>query len=163
MICAALLTLALLAAPAVAEDHDDHDHHDEHVAETGGVRAVHAWTNATSGSSALVYVELENTAGTDVVLTGAESDLAASAGLVGLQNTGGQLVFVPIPEMPMPAGSSLLLAPNGLAIQLIGLSQPLVQGERFEIEFLFGDFDLHAMVDIESTTATQHSHAGHQH
>lgn len=182
MIRAALLSLVLLGTPAFAqethdehaqehhEEHGDHDHeehgheeHDDHVAEADGIRAVHAWTNATSGSAALVYVEIENTSDADVTLTGGETELAQSVELVGLQNSGGELSYVPIPEMPIPAGSEMLLSPNGLALQLNGLTEPLVEGEHFHIDIEFGDVHLDTAVEIESATATQHSHAGHQH
>lgn len=164
MIRAALVSLALLATPAFA--HDDHaeDHeHDHHVAEAEGLRAIHAWANATTGSTALVYVELENTSDTDATLTGAHSDIAASAQLVGLENSGGQLTYTPLPLMPVPAGREIVLSPNGMAIQLTGLTQPLVEGDHFEIEFEFDGLHLDAVVEIESANATQHSHAGHQH
>lgn len=160
MIRATLLALALLATPALAQDDHDHDHH---VAEAEGLRAVHAWANATTASTALVYTDLENASGHAVTLTGAEADIAASAQLVGLENAAGELRYVPIPEMPLPAGSEIVLAPNGLAIQLSGLTAPLIEGETFEIAFEFGDTHLSATVDIHSATATRHSHAGHQH
>ena len=158
MIRTIFLSLALLAVPALAQD--DHDHH---VAEASGIRAVHAWANATDASSALVYVEIENASDRAVALTGAHTGIAQSAELVGLQNSGGELSYTAIPEMPLPAGSELVLSPNGLAIQLSGLTGPLVEGETFEIEFQFGDIHLPATVAIEPADATQHSHAGHQH
>ena len=158
MIRVTLFALALLATPAMAQDGHDH-----HVAEADGLRAVHAWANATTASTALVYADLENTSGHAATLIGAEAEIAASAQLVGLENAAGELRYVPIPEMPIPAGSEIILSPNGLAIQLSGLTGPLIEGESFEIEFEFGDTHLHATVDIHSATATQHSHAGHQH
>jgi len=157
MIRAYLFTFALMATPAFAQDGHNH------VAEADGLRAVHAWVNATTASTALVYADLENTSEADVVLTGAEADVAASAQLVGLENADGQLRYAPIPQMPIPAGSEITLAPNALAIQLSGLAKSLVEGETFEIEFEFGDTHLHATVEIQSATAAQHSHAGHQH
>jgi len=158
MIRVTLFALALLATPAMAQDGHDH-----HVAEADGLRAVHAWANATTASTALVYADLENTSGHAATLIGAEAEIAASAQLVGLENAAGELRYVPIPEMPLPAGSEIVLAPNGLAIQLSGLTAPLIEGETFEIAFEFGDTHLSATVDIHSATATRHSHAGHQH
>ncbi|WP_127144853.1 copper chaperone PCu(A)C [Pelagibacterium montanilacus] len=180
MIRAIALSFALaLALPAIAqddhhdedhaahEDHDGEDHddhgHDDHVAQADGLRAVHAWTNATDGALALVYVELENTSGQAATLLGAEAMIAEGAMLVGLENVDGELRYAEIPQMPIPAASELVLSPNGLAIQLSGLAAPLLEGESFEIELEFEGAHLDAVVAIEAAGATQHSHAGHQH
>lgn len=179
MIRAVLFSFALIASPAFAqedhadehheehEDHDEHGHedgeHDEHVAQANGVRAIHAWANATDASGALVYVDIENTSDALVTLTGAETDIAASAEIVGLENTGGELTFTAIPALPIPAGADMVFAPNGLAIALSGLTAPLAEGEHFNLELEFESFHLDLEVEIESTTATQHSHAGHNH
>ena len=156
MIRALILSLALLATPGFAED-------DHHVVEAQGIRAVHAWANATTGSSALVFVEIANISETTVILLGTETGMAASAELVGLENKGGELTYTPIPTMPVAPGSELVLSPNGLAIRLSGLTGPLLEGEEFEIEFEFEQTRLHAHVGIESSTATQHRHSGHHH
>jgi copper(I)-binding protein len=175
MIRAAVLSLALLVTPAFAQEvHDDHaeehhdehdheDHDDDHVAEVDGIRTLHAWANATNGSTALVYVEIENGSDAEVILTGGETDIAQSVELVGLQNSGGELSYTSIPEMPIAAGSEMVLSPNGLALQLNGLSEALVEGEHFHIDIEFGDIHLDTSVEIQSATATQHSHAGHNH
>lgn len=164
MIRAAVLSLALLATPAFAQEvHDGHEDHDDHVAEANGIRALHAWTNATSGSTALMYVEIENGSDAEVILTGGETEIAQSVELVGLQNSGGELSYTAIPEMPIAAGSEMVLSPNGLALQLNGLSEALVEGEHFHIDIEFGDIHLDTSVEIQSATATQHSHAGHNH
>lgn len=161
MIRAFAVSLALLAIPAFAEeDHHDHDHH---VSSANGIRAIHAWANATEGSSALVYVELANTSDEAVVLTGAHTDIAATAQLVGLANSGGELRFEAIEQMPIAPGAQIVLSPNALAIQLSGLNAPLIEGDTFEIEFAFGAVHLDAVVAVEAAGATQHSHAGHSH
>lgn len=180
MIRAAFLALLMLLAPAaVAQDHDDRDDHNEeqhehehddhdhedsdHVAELNGVRAIHAWTRATSGRTALVFVELENgTAGT-VTLLGGEAGNAEMVTLVGFQLVDGEPTYVPLSEMPVGAEREVVLAPNGLALELAGLTGPLVEGEHFEMEIEFDIGHLPVVVEIESASATQHSHAGHNH
>src|SRR5690606_30806429 len=128
--------------------------HDDHVAEADGIRALHAWTNATSGSTALVYIEIENSSDAEVILTGGQTDIAQSVELVGLQNSGGELSYTAIPEMPIAAGSEMVLSPNGLALQLNGLSEALAEGEHFHIDIEFGDIHLDTSVEIQSATAT---------
>lgn len=160
MIRAALFSLALIASPALAQD--DHAH-DEHVAEANGIRAIHAWANATDASGALVYVDIANGSDGLVTLIGAETEIAASAEIVGLENTGGELTYTAIPALPIPAGADMVFAPNGLAIALSGLTGALVEGNHFDLELEFEGFHLELEVEIESASATQHSHAGHNH
>jgi copper(I)-binding protein len=173
MIRAALFSLALIASPALAQEdhadehHEEHEHEDgeqdEHVSEANGVRAIHAWVNATTGSNALVYADIENGSDAVVTLTGAETEIAASAEIVGLENTGGELSYTAIPVLPIPAGADMVFAPNGLAIALSGLTGPLVEGEHFDLELEFDGLHLDLEVAIESAAATQHGHAGHNH
>lgn len=182
MIRAILLSLTLIATPAFAQDdHGDHEseygeeHHDEthgdhddhggedHVSEADGVRAVHAWTNATRDGHAQVYVEIENTSDAEVRLLGAEAENAESAALVGFTLVDGEPSFVELPGMPIAAGGEVVLAPNGLAIDLEGLSADLEEGDSFEMELEFDFGHLDVVVAVESAGATQHSHAGHQH
>ncbi|WP_185983091.1 copper chaperone PCu(A)C [Aureimonas mangrovi] len=160
MLRASLLSLSLFATAAFAQDQDGHDHH---LAEAGGLRAVHAWTNAGDGPDTLVYMEIENRSGREATLTGAHSDVAASATLVGLRNEGGELRMAEIDRMPLPDGSQLQLSPNGLAIRLSAMEGPLARGDSFDLTLTFGDADLDVHVDVEAGNATQHSHAGHAH
>lgn len=162
LVVALMLPLPLLAQEAANHDHND-SHEDEHVTEARGIRAVHAWTNATEGQEAYVFVDLENTTDEPVTLLGGSTGIAQAVTLVGFANNGGELSYAPIPQMPIAGQSEIVLSPNGLAMQLTGLSQPLVQGGTFEMEFLLDKMHLDVVVEIESATATQHSHAGHQH
>ncbi|MCD7059843.1 copper chaperone PCu(A)C [Pelagibacterium xiamenense] len=179
MIRVVLLSLALLATPVLAQEdhdhegehgeehHDDHGEHagddEDHVSEANGVRAVHAWTNATHANQALVFVEIENASDAEVMLVGGKAENADSATLVGFALVDGEPLYAELPGMPVAAGGHVVLGPNGLAIELDGLSEDLHEGESFEMEldFDFGDLDI--VVAVEAADATQHSHAGHQH
>ncbi|MEW5423224.1 copper chaperone PCu(A)C [Amorphus sp. 3PC139-8] len=159
----AVLLVAATSFPAFAGD-DDHDHDDDHhVSELGGVRAVHAWTRATSGETALVFVEIENGSDKPVAIEGGEADFAGSVDLVGFQLQGGEPGYVVLPEVPIQPGKELKLEPEGLALRLNGLTRPLHQGNEVEIEIEFdsGHMDVHVEVGAENAKA--HSHAGHQH
>ncbi|MGB0659999.1 MAG: copper chaperone PCu(A)C [Mangrovicoccus sp.] len=174
--------LALIAAPVFAESHADHghehdhedhaeahhdddhdDHGDEHSAELGGIHALHAWARATEEKIGFVFVEIENEGDAEVILTGAETEIAESVELVGFTLQNGTGVYQPIPAMPIAAGTHLELEPEGLAFRLTGLSTHLEQGEEFEIEFEFSTGHMEMHVQIEAANASQHSHAGHQH
>jgi hypothetical protein len=59
-----LIALALLPCPALSET-------DSHLAEANGLRVPHVWTPAIPrGGDTLIYLDVENTSGTQAVLTG---------------------------------------------------------------------------------------------
>mgnify|MGYP002173747799 CR=1 FL=1 len=151
---------AVLAAVSVAsaEEHDDH-----HVSELNGVRAVHAWTRATSGDTALVFVEIENGSDAIVLIEGGHSDDAEQVELVGFRLKDGEPVYEPVASVPVGAGKEMVLAPERLALRLSGLTKPLGEDGELEMEIVLdiGELDVH--VAVEAANATQHSHAGHNH
>nr|WP_321980438.1 copper chaperone PCu(A)C [uncultured Cohaesibacter sp.] len=157
-----LATLVFLMIPlgAWAEDHDAHS---DHVSELNGFRVVHAWTRATSGKTALIFMELENESSETIVVTGGESEIASSGKLVGFALKNGMDSWQDIPTMPIQAHQDLHFEPHGAALLLSGLSKPLKEGEKFEIHLdtSVGELELH--VEIENANATHHSHAGHHH
>ena len=153
-----LATIVLFSGPALAEDK-----HADHMTELEGFRAIHAWSRATSGDEALVFMELENTGAEPVVLIGAETEIAGGAGLVGIKLKNGEATYTTLPPLPVAPGREMHLDPDALAIRLTGLTRTLVKGDEFEmhIETSLGELELH--VEIEAADAKQHSHAGHQH
>ena len=72
---------------AEGEDHADEDA--DHLAELEGLRLLHAWTNATDGDTAQVYVTIENMGDAEVYLTGAATGIAEAARLVHSNATHG--------------------------------------------------------------------------
>ncbi len=150
------LLLIALSAPVAAQEHD-------HVAEANGLRVVHAWTPATDGPEALVFMEIENRGDAPATLTGAAADVAGEAALVGHALAGGESTWTPLPGVPVEAGGELRLEPNVLAIRLSGLAAPLEEGAHLDVEVLFGDLVLPVEVAVEPEGATAHSHAGHVH
>lgn len=164
----ALLLVAPLAMPAAAQEHEEHGHeagHDEshHVSEIAGVRILHAWTRATDGAEALVFMEIDNRSDGEIVVEGGESDAAETVELVGFRLVNGAPVYEPLPSMPVGAGKEMQLAPNGLAFRLGGLREPLHQGDEFEMEVELDGGHVDVFVAVEAADARQHSHAGHQH
>lgn len=152
-----LAALALAAAPLAAQDGHSH------LAEADGLRIIHAWTPATTGAEALIYMEIENGSDSLVTLTGAETEDGLTAELVGFTYKDGVEAWQVLPEMPIAAGQHLDLAPRTLALRLAGLGAPLTRGDEIEIEVMFGDLHLDVHVEVEAAGATAHSHAGHSH
>ncbi|MCK5749894.1 copper chaperone PCu(A)C [Oricola sp.] len=145
---------------ALAGDHEDHSHHEGGI---DGVRTVHAWAQATTGKTALVFVDIDNESDRDIAVTGGESAIVSSVELVGFQLKDGEPVYVALPPVPIKAGTEMTLTPDGLALRLNGLATPLVEGDEHEIgiEFDFGHVEM--LFQVEASDARHHSHAGHQH
>lgn len=148
---------------------EDHAHEDEaasddaHLTTMGDVRLLHGWTRATGGDTALVFVEIENTGDTPVTLTGGTADLADSAVLVGFTLEDGTPVYPELPALPVAPGTEMVLAPQGVALRLDGLSRELAEGDSFDLTLAFSEAEVELTVEVEAADATQHSHAGHAH
>lgn len=155
-----LMSAPVLTVPAMAEEM--HADHDSHLAETEGLRILHAWAAATTGLEALVYLEIENTGPEDRLLTGAEVS-GATAALVGYAYTDAKDTWTVLPQLAVPKGGDLHLEPKALALRLSGLTAPLVEAQDLEIALLFGSVHVPVHVEILPASATAHPHAGHQH
>ncbi len=147
--------------PTVAPAADDHEHN--HLAVIDGIRILHGWTRATSERSALIFMEIENTADHDVVITGAECECAASAELVGFVLKDGNPTYETLPSVPLKPGRELHLEPESLAIRLNGLKHDLAEGDDLDIEVEFDIGHVEMEVEIGAADASRHSHAGHAH
>lgn len=161
-----LAVATALALPGLAlAGETDHAHadHADHLASMGDVRLLHAWARATRSDTALVFVEIENTGQTPVSLIGGEAGLAASVTLVGFQMKGGTGGYVDLPALPIAAGGTMALAPEGVALRLEGLERALEAGQSFEMEVEFAEGHAALAVQIEPANARSHSHAGHAH
>lgn len=163
-LAATVSAFVLLSQPVSADGHDHEEgERSRHESEAHDVRAVHAWTRATSDMTALVFVEIENNADRDIAITGGESGVADSIELVGFQLKDGQPAYIALPPVPIKAGTAMTLTPDGLALRLNGVRQPLVKGEEHEIEIEFDFGHIGMLFQVEDADARNHSHAGHQH
>ena len=184
---ALIAVLGLTMPTAAAEDHGhangaaahDRDHaHDEdhaheydrgheedaaHAFETAGVKVLHPWMNATSGREVLIFLELENTGNGSVSLEGAEVPFAETATLVGFSLENGEERYQELPFVPVSPGRTLDLTPEGVAILASGLTQDFREGDTAEITLLTSVGKISLIVAVESETAGQHKHAGHNH
>ncbi|MEL7344051.1 MAG: copper chaperone PCu(A)C [Pseudomonadota bacterium] len=151
------LSFMSIASAVTAEESD-------HLATKGGIEILHAWTNATSGDHARVYMEISSEAEGDVVLIGGESAMAADVHMIGLTYGADGAIEREIEQFPIKAGSEIDLTPDGLFLELHGLTQALAEGDDFELHLFFepiGEIEVH--VEVEAAGAVEHSHAGHNH
>ena len=107
----------------------------------GAAMTVHiqnAWARASAGQSATaaVYLTLLGHAGADRLLS-VSTPIAVKVELHQASLEGGVARMRPVAELPLPPGRSVTLAPGGLHIMLVGLTQPLRAGESFSLTLHF--------------------------
>lgn len=160
-----ITALALLLSAGVAlAGEGDHAADDDHVSEAGEVRVLHAWTTASSNGEARVYLRIENNGADEVTFAGADAGSAGAVTLVGLNYAGGGAEPEPLGAFPIPAGTELDLAPDGLFLLVSGLEKPLAAGDHFDMHIELepvGEVEIH--VEVHPAGTTEHPHAGHSH
>lgn len=157
------LTTPVLAAPQ----------HDVHTAEAskglfaatvGHIGIGQPWSRAlppTAHTGAL-FVSIHNQGPADRLLS-ASVDIAETTELHAHIHQDGLMKMVQVDDIEVPANGNLELEPGGYHIMLIGLKQPLREGEHFPVRLEFaqaGTVELTAQVlDMAAgTAADEHSH-----
>ncbi len=154
-----LLPFTLASLPASAAEEAEGDH----VAQAGGIRVVHAWTRATEGEEAEVFMDIESTGAGDR-LTGASTPVAGTVEIHGAILAQGTASSLPLGEIEIPPGGEYPLEPGAAFLKLDDLKRPLAEGEAFPVELRFAQAGpLEVEVQVEAQDATQHGHAGHAH
>lgn len=151
-----LVALSLFAIPVSAQN-------DDHLSEVDGLRVLHAWTPATAGSEALIYMEIENASETLHTLTGAVTEEGLIAELVGFTYIDGVEGWQTLQGISIASGQHLNLAPRTIALRLSSVNAALSEGDEIKVSVNFGDLSLDVHVVVESKSAIDHSHAGHSH
>ena len=107
-----------------------------------------AWARATAPgqTSGAVYATLDNH-GPDDRLTGAATDRAAMAMIHKSETVSGVARMRMAGDVPVAAGSTVVLAPGGTHIMLEGLKAPLVAGQTIPLELRFANGGAHK-VDV---------------
>lgn len=128
---AALAVLLVLAgaAPAAA-----------HMVKTGGLVIDGVWARATAASAraGAAYLTVINTGAVADRLVGAETDAAGRVDLHTHSVVDGIAMMRPVDGgIPLPPGDTVVLRPGGLHVMLMGLTGPLVQGEKFDLRLRF--------------------------
>lgn len=100
-----------------------------------------AWAKAAAaGENSAVFANIASRGGTPLDLTGAETDVAASAQLHTTAATGdGSMDMAQVAKLRVPASSHLELAPGGDHIMLMDLTRALEPGEKIDVTLLVSD------------------------
>ena len=155
-----LLVLALLLAPAAATAH-----------EAESIQVTNPWSRALPPVSAngAAYVTLMNSGHHPDKLVGASSPIAQRAQLHSHSMEGGVMKMRPVTSVELPPEKKVELKPGGLHVMLMGLKQPLKQGDHFPLTLQFANTPpITVEVVVQAANATgpegmRHDHAHEKH
>lgn len=124
---------------------------------------------ATNGVNGAVFLTIENTGGADTLLS-ATTNAAATVEIHETTMNDGVMTMRKIDSLAIPAGENISLEPRGLHIMLMGLTAPLVAGERFDLSLNFdksGEMTFPVMIGaagqkpVHEDHDHDHDHEGH--
>ena len=119
-----------------------------------GIVVSEVWARPTLGQPAnsAAYMTIENTGDAGDRLLGARAVDGATAELHRTVQDNGVMRMRAVEDgIAVPARGSVALAPDGYHVMLIGLKQPLAQGEAFPLTLTFekaGDIEVTAKVAV---------------
>lgn len=101
--------------------------------ENGWIRAVPPVSKTTAG-----YFQLHNRTDQDRVLTGLTTDIAGAGELHTMApQEDGTRRMQRLPEVPVPAGETVVFEPGAKHLMLFRLQRPLVEGEKIPLCLTF--------------------------
>ena len=128
------------------------------------IRIENAWSRATPPGvdRGAGYMTLHNQGEQTRTLTGAAADWAESIEIHESREVDGQMRMQALPEgLTLEAGETVELAPMGLHLMIMGLEEPLSEGNTRSLTLEFGNGETReTQLDIRAPdgTAGQHSH-----
>lgn len=123
--------LSLLALPAAAQPMQHMQHDPLHISD--------AWARATAGQAAngAAYLTIANHGTAADRLVAAASPVARTVELHTHLMDNGVMRMRPVEAIEVDPGTPTVLQPSGLHVMLIGLVQPLREGESFPLTLRF--------------------------
>ena len=118
---------ALAAAPAAAQE-----------ARAGDLAVQRPWARAAGqGATGAGFLSISNRGAAADRLLSASSPMARAMELHSMVRDGDVMRMRPVDAIDVPGGQTVTLRPGGLHLMLIGLSQPLRQGETVPVTLRF--------------------------
>lgn len=145
----------LMAAPSTA--HETHIH-------AGALSIEQPWARATPPAAKVGggYLVITNTGETDDRLVSASADYAARVEIHEMSMVNDVMRMRPLKDgLTLPAGATVALQPGGFHIMLMGLKEPLVEGERRPLTLVFETAGAVTVdLTVESMRAREPGNAG---
>ena len=108
-------------------------------ASAGELTVTDAWSRTTPPgvTVGVAYFTLKNDTGKSDRLLKISSPVAAKVQIHRTEIQDGMARMREVAVLHVDANQTVEFAPNGMHVMLMGLSKPLVEGQKFELEFLF--------------------------
>jgi copper(I)-binding protein len=120
-----LIALALLAFPLAAS------------ADSSNIGIENAWSRAAMvGHTGVVYLTITDTGAADRLIA-VSTPVAQTAQVHQSFSENGVMKMRPVAALPVAPGKPITLSPGGYHVMLMGLKQPLVEGESFLLALTF--------------------------
>ncbi len=105
----------------------------------GGLSVSNAWSRSTPPgvTVGVVYFTLKNDTGKSDRLLKLSTPVASKVQVHRTEILDGIARMREVAVLHIDAGQTLEFAPNGMHLMLMGLKQPLVEGQKFDLELLF--------------------------
>jgi hypothetical protein len=130
--------------------------------QAGPLRIAQPWTRAMrAGGTGAGFMVIRNTGTAPDRLVAARSPVAGVMELHTHIREGDVMRMRPVPAIELPAGQSVTLAPGGLHLMLIGLTQALNQGGRVPVTLVFeraGEVEVQLVVESAGARGAGHRH-----
>lgn len=144
-----LLALALDSAALLAAD---------------AVTVTNAWVRATAPGQKTAAAYFDVTSSSDAALVAVGTPSAGKVELHRISMDGGVMKMRPVARIDLPARTTVKLAPGGLHVMLIGIKQPLKEGDKVPLSLsVEGAGGAKSKITIEADVRTAGSSAEHQH
>lgn len=105
----------------------------------GNLRVENAWARATVPGQQVGAVYLTLTAGKPMRLVQVETPAARTAQIHSMSNDGGVMRMRQLESVELPAAQVVNLEPGGTHLMLLGLKQPLVDGQVLRLTLMVED------------------------
>ncbi len=140
-----------------------------HSYRVGEIQIGHPWTRATPPAAKVAgaFMSFTNEGGAADRLVGGSSPIAEKVEIHTMEMAGGVMKMRPLADgLEVPAGAKVELAPGGIHIMLIGLKQPIAEGDKVPLTLTFekgGDIEVELAADKMGAGGNAHDHGSHGH
>jgi periplasmic copper chaperone A len=129
----------------------------------GALKIDHPWARASAGPArnGAAFFAVENSGRADR-LVAASGDVAQRVELHVHRMEGNVMQMRQVEAVEVPAGGTAILQPGGFHVMLIGLEQPLKEGDRFPLTLTFEQAgEITVEVKVEAVASMGPHGAGH--
>lgn len=103
----------------------------------GDIAISGVWARPSVAKNGAAYLTLTNKGGGDDALLSASSSVAGTVEIHDMEMDGTIMRMRRLDRLVLPAGETVMAAPGGTHIMLMGLSAPLVEGSAFPMRLTF--------------------------